>query len=183
MRRVALRNSLLTPLRRRQFASFGVNSIIDRPLWLYGTSHISIGEGVVILRDGWISVERVAWGRGEPSLVIGDRVSVRTGCTIAAAESVVIEDDVGIGANVTILDSSHTWDAGNPNPMHNPIKTSPVRVGQGTWLADHVVIAAGADIGRQCAISANSVVSGKVPDFSVVAGNPGRVVGRTQQAE
>jgi acetyltransferase-like isoleucine patch superfamily enzyme len=180
IRRVAVRNKVLRPLRTRQFAAFGPRSFIDRPAWLYGTSHISIGAGVIVLEGAWLAVEKPAWHREEPVLVIGDRVAIRTGCTISAADSIVIEAHVGMGGGVTIIDSKHSWAEGNPNVLDGPIDTAPIRIGQGTWLADRVTVAAGADIGMECAIGPNSVVSSMVPDYSIVMGNPGRVVGSTR---
>ncbi|HVU73305.1 MAG TPA: acyltransferase [Mycobacteriales bacterium] len=180
--RVAVRARLMRPLRVRQLGAFGPASILDRPAWLYGSRHVSIGAGAIILRGGWIAVERSAWSATEPVLRIGDRVAIRMGVTISAAASIVIEDDVGMGAYVTIIDSKHTWAAGDPNALHGPLESAPIRIGRGTWLADRVTVAPGADIGEQCAIGPNSVVSAKVPDFSVVVGNPGRVVGTTRPA-
>jgi acetyltransferase-like isoleucine patch superfamily enzyme len=113
-------------------------------------------------------------------LQIGDRVGIRVGCTISAATSVVVEEDVGMGASVTIIDSKHTWGGGHVNPLYGTFDSAPVRIGRGSWLADRVTIAAVADIGEQCAIGPNSVVSGKVADFAIVVGNPGRVVGSTR---
>ena len=180
IRRVQIRSRALHPLRAWQFQAFGANSFIDRPAYLYGTRHISIGAGVTILAGSWLSVERPAWGRPDPALVIRDGVTIRTGCTISAAESILIESDVAIGGGVTIIDSRHTWIPGNPNVMAGPLESAPIRIGQGTWLAERATIAAGADIGRECAIGSNTVISGKVPDFSVVVGNPGRIVGSTR---
>ncbi len=180
LKRVAVRNQLLRPIRIRQFHAFGKHSMIDRPYWLYGCDHVAIGERVIILRGGWIAVERVAWDKPAPVLVIGDGVGIRTGFTVSAAASVVIEENVGMGADVTIIDSRHTWSSGHPNPIFNPVEADPVRIGPGVWLADRVTVAAGSEIGEQCAIGANSTVSGKIPDFSIVLGNPGRVVGSTR---
>jgi len=180
MLRVAVRNRAIHPVRTRQFHAFGAHSILDRPMWLYGTRQISIGARVVILRGCWLAVEQIAMDRPAPVLDIQDQVGIRPGCTISAAESIVIEEDVGMGAYVTVIDSRHTWRGGHRNPLFNPIETAPVRIGPGTWLADRATVAAGADIGEQCAIGPNTVVSGKVPDFSLVLGNPGRVMGTTR---
>ena len=59
-----------------------------------------------------------------------------------------------------------------------PIVTSPVRIGAGTWVAERVAILRGADIGKGCIIGANSVVKGKIPDGSIAAGVPAKVVGK-----
>jgi acetyltransferase-like isoleucine patch superfamily enzyme len=180
IKRVAVRNRLIHPLRVRRFASFGPDSFVDRPQWLYGTQKISVGAGVIILEGSWLAVERVAWEQPGPVLTIGDRVAIRVACCISAANSITIEDDVGMGGYVTVIDSKHTWSDDSPNPLYGPIDSAPIRIGRGTWLADRVTIAAGADIGQQCAIGPNSVVTSKVADFSIVVGNPGRVVGSTR---
>jgi acetyltransferase-like isoleucine patch superfamily enzyme len=163
-----------------QFHAFGADSIVDRPMWLYAPWKISVGYQVIVLRDGWLAVERGAWDAPEPALRIGDHVAIRNGVTISCATSIVIEDHVGMGAGVTVIDSRHTWSSGHPNPMHSPVEVAPVRIGRGTWIADRATIAAGAEIGEQCMIGPGSVVSGPVGDHAVVLGNPGRVVGSTR---
>ena len=180
MRRVVVRNKLLRPLRERQFHAFGPDSLVDRPAWLYGPAKISIGAGVVVLRGCWLAAERVTWERPGPALVLGDGVAMRPGCTLAAADSIVLGEHVGMGAYVTIIDSRHTWSAGHVNVLYSPVAAAPIHIGAGTWLADRATVAAGAQIGERCAIGPNSVVSGKVPDHSMVLGNPGRVVGSTR---
>lgn len=179
LKRVALRARLMAPLRRRQFAAFGRASILHKPAWLYGPHHISVGRNVILLEGLWLSAERVGWTRPEPTLVIGDGVGVRPFCTISAAESVVIEDNVILSAYTSVLDSEHTWRGGHPNPVWNPFDTAPVRIGEGTLVGAGVTVLAGADIGRFCIIGANSVVKGAIPDFSVAVGAPARVVGTT----
>jgi acetyltransferase-like isoleucine patch superfamily enzyme len=180
MKRIAIRNKPLRPLRVRQFQYFGENSLIDRPMWLYGAKHISIGAHVTVLRGAWLAVERSAWDQPGPALQIGDRTGIRGACTISASSSVVIEEDVGMGGGITIVDSRHTWSSGHPNAFYSPSESAPIRIGRGTWLADRASVVAGAQIGEQCLIGANTLVGGNVPDFSIVIGVPGRVVGSTR---
>jgi acetyltransferase-like isoleucine patch superfamily enzyme len=180
MKRVAVRNRFVRARRVRQFHAFGTNSIVDHPQWLYGAKQISIGDGVIILRDAWLAVERAAWEKPAPVLEIGDGVAIRFGATISAVDGIVIEEHVGMGASVSIIDSKHTWAAGNVNPLYGPIESAPIRIGRGSWLADRVTVAAGAEIGEQCSIGPNTTVSGTIKDHSIVLGNPGRVVGSTR---
>ncbi len=63
--------------------------------------------------------------------------------------------------------------------MHNPSVSEPVSIGQGTWIGERATVLKGSSIGRHCAIGANSVVRGHIPDFSVAVGSPARVVGTT----
>jgi len=53
-----------------------------------------------------------------------------------------------------------------------------VEIMDNVYVADHVVILPGVRIGKNCIISTGSVVTQDIPENSVVAGNPARVVGR-----
>ncbi len=178
LKAVVLRARIQRPWRVRRFHSFGQASIIHRPMWIYGPHQVSIGSSSVILHGVWLSVERIAWDRPAPVLQIGNFVAVRPHCTIAAAESVVIEDGVVLSAYSTVLDSDHTFTEGRISVMHSPLVTSPTRIGAGTWVGERVAILRGADIGKGCVIGANSVVKGTIPDGSIAVGAPARVVGR-----
>jgi acetyltransferase-like isoleucine patch superfamily enzyme len=179
MKRVALRGRLLRPYRRTRFHSFGRNSIVHRPEWIYGPHQMAVGDGVIILSHAWLSVERAAWEAPVPVVRIGDDVWIRPFCTISAAESVVIEDHVVISAFTTVIDSDHTWDGPSVNVLWNPLATTPVRIGSGTWIGERVAVLRGSNIGRSCVIGSNSVVRGEIPDHSIAVGAPARVVGST----
>jgi acetyltransferase-like isoleucine patch superfamily enzyme len=51
-----------------------------------------------------------------------------------------------------------------------------IRIGAGSWVGAGAVILGGSEIGRCVSVAPNAVVSGVVPEFAVVAGNPARVV-------
>ncbi|MFL5907867.1 MAG: acyltransferase [Solirubrobacterales bacterium] len=180
MRRVVFRARLVRPYRRLRFHSFGRSSILHRPEWVYGPHQIAIGDGVVILSHAWLSVEKSAWDRPAPVLRLGDDVWIRPFCTISAAESVLIEDHVVISAFTTVIDSDHTRGE-SVNVLWNPLETSPVRIGRGTWIGERVAVLRGSNIGRSCIIGTNSVVTGEIPDYSVAVGAPARVVGSTAE--
>jgi acetyltransferase-like isoleucine patch superfamily enzyme len=180
IRRAALRSRVLAPYRRRRFAEFGSGTILDRPGEVLGAHKIAIGANCVILQGTHLAVETFAWGSPDPVLRIGDRVGIRPHCMISAAAGIVIEDDVIIGAFSSVIDSDHTFDDGYPNVMHNPLATSPIRIGRGTWLAERVAVLRGTNIGRCCIVGANSVVREDVPDYSIVAGVPARVIGTVE---
>ena len=177
MRRVEIEGRALRPWRRRRFRSFGEGSIVHRPMWVYGPHQIAIGANSLVLHQAWLSVEKPAWDRPGPVIAIGDRVGIRPYCVLSASESIVIEDDVILGAFSSVIDADHTFSAGFPNVMHNPVETGPIRIGRGTWIAERVAVLRGADIGECCIVGANSVVRGEIPPYSVAVGAPARVVG------
>ena len=63
----------------------------------------------------------------------------------------------------------------------NPIgRVSGVYIGEFSFVGTGSVITPGARIGRGCLIGAGTVVRGEVPDYSIVIGSPGTIVGDTR---
>jgi acetyltransferase-like isoleucine patch superfamily enzyme len=180
MRRVELRAILMRPYWKWRFHSFGDDAIVHRPGGILGPRQIAIGSHTLILQGCHLAVETPAWSLPAPVLRIGNRVGIRPHCLISAAESIVIEDDVIIGAFSSVIDSDHTFREGRPNVMHNSLATAPIRIGRGTWLAERVAVLRGSSIGRCCIVGANSVVRGELPDYSIAVGAPARVVGHVE---
>lgn len=106
------------------------------------------------------------WGR----IRIGDRVFINSGVIVFSACEVTIEDDVALANEVYLMDSDSHGVEGRA------VKEEPVRIGAGTWVGARAIILPGVTIGRRCLIAAGSVVSRDIPDDTLVAGNPARVV-------
>jgi lipopolysaccharide O-acetyltransferase len=177
MRRVELRARLTRRWWQRRFHAFGAGAIVHRPGGVFGAHQIAIGSDALILGGCYLSVETRAWSRPAPVLRIGDRVGIRPYCMISASESIVIEDDVIVGAFSSVIDSDHTFAEGRPNVMHNSVSSEPIRIGRGTWVAERVAVLRGSSIGRCCIVGTGSVVRGEIPDYSIAVGAPARVVG------
>jgi lipopolysaccharide O-acetyltransferase len=170
---------LTRPWWRRRFAEFGDESLLYRPAWVYRPDLMAIGRRVWIGQGAWLEVGGAALESRDPVIRMGDGVVLRHHVTVSAAESIVIEDEVLIAAWTSIYDSDHTIGP-DRNAIWYPHVTAPVRIGRGTWIGERVAVLRGADIGRHCIVGANSVVKGAIPDYSVAAGAPARVVGSTR---
>ena len=97
-----------------------------------------------------------------------------SGTVLAAAESIVLEDRVVCGANVTITDTD--WHGLRPSNRRGPAAHSPVHVARDVWIGMNATILKGVTIGQEAVVAAGSVVTDPVPAGVVVAGNPARVV-------
>jgi acetyltransferase-like isoleucine patch superfamily enzyme len=51
-----------------------------------------------------------------------------------------------------------------------------IQIGDDCWIGGQVIILAGVVIGRGCTVGAGSVVTKSVEPFTVVAGNPAKVI-------
>lgn len=167
--------------RARRFKAFGPASRIAFPPGdVYGEPWIRIGDRTLIGTHVTMAVGMPGeeFASDQTIIDIGDRCSLGRGTAIVARQQVVIEDDVMIAPHVYITDHSHSY-ADTRFPIWQQWPTSaPVRIGAGTWLATNVIVLPGTTIGRNVTVAGGSVVRGDVPDFSVVAGAPAKVVRR-----
>lgn len=89
---------------------------------------------------------------------------------------VVIGDKVILAQHVVASGLNHAYRNPHMAIKDQPIETAPIVIGDHCWLGANVVVTAGVTIGEHCIIAAGSVVTRQVPPYSVVVGNPARVI-------
>ena len=152
----------------------GEKSFIDGPFRLDGAQFIQLGERSVVQARSWLYCLPVDGQLGR--LTIGARCIFGYNNHISAVRDVLIEEDVLTANNVYISDNFHEYQDIEVPIMQQPIRFGRnVRIGRGTWIGENVCII-GANVGCNCVIGANSVVTQDVPDYSVVAGVPAKVI-------
>lgn len=62
-------------------------------------------------------------------------------------------------------------------------RAAPVSIGAYTFIGPHTVVMPGSRIGKGCIIGAFSYVDGDFPDFSVIAGQPAKVIKSTRETD
>jgi len=60
--------------------------------------------------------------------------------------------------------------------IHQGHNARPITIKKGSWIASGCSILKGVTIGEGCVVGAGSVVLKDIPDYSVVVGNPARVI-------
>jgi serine acetyltransferase len=163
----------------QRFASFGPGSLMAFPAGaVFGERWIEVGDQTMIAEQVTLCAGMMPGHDlgDKPVLRVGDRCVIGRGSHIVAHHSIVIGDDVFTGPYVYITDQNHSYaDPDMPIGRQWPVNTA-VSIGAGTWLGAGAVILPGASIGRNVVVAAGSVVRGSVPDHSVVAGVPARIV-------
>ena len=161
------------------FYSHGFKFSIVPPLRFANLHKVLVGNNVTINSGCWIQVLGGASLYGSPILCIGNHVSIGMNATISAAKQVIIEDYVFTARNVYISDHGHEYQGvDNPIALQGISECHPVTIGAGTWLGQNAIILPGTRIGRHCVIGANAVVNSEIPEFSVAAGIPAKVIKR-----
>ena len=111
------------------------------------------------------------------SITVGNNVHFGPFDRIASMNKVIIEDDVLLAAFVHITDHSHDYhDANIPIWKQGVFSKGPVHIKKGAWLAFGCHVLSGVTIGEHSVVAANSVVTKDVPPYTIVAGNPARII-------
>ncbi len=120
---------------------------------------------------------------------LGDNVFIWHHTIIDGSNGVTIEDGCQIGAwNGIFSHSSHISirlygeKYGEIKDMKGYIRGS-VFIGKYTFIGPHSVIMPNTKIGKGCLVSAYSYVKGEFPDFSIISGNPAKVIGDTRKLD
>lgn len=114
-----------------------------------------------------------------PKIRIDDGTWVGKNCSIAAIQGVYIGKDVLFAGHVHITDHSHGFELTDiPISKQKLISKGPVIIEDQCWLGFSCEILSGVHIGRHSIVAARAVVTKDVPPYSIVAGNPARVVKR-----
>lgn len=151
-------------------------------------SLISIGSGSVV--KGQLLV-----------FAHGGRVSIGQNCYLGedskiwSAESITIGDRVFISHNVNIHDTnSHSTNpklryqhiveivsTGHPHVNNFDIISQAVHIEDDVWIGFNSIILKGVRIGRGVVVAAGSVVTKDIPEFSIVAGNPAKIIKKIEK--
>jgi acetyltransferase-like isoleucine patch superfamily enzyme len=145
------------------------------------TSHrVKIGSLVRIKKDAYFGVSLPADEEGEPVIVIDDNCVIHWRSQIDAKNHIHLERDVLVTQDVLIIDHGHGYeDATTPIEKQGFTKGGRIRIGQGSWIGHGAAIVCSQGeltLGRNCVVNANAVVTRSAPPYSVLSGNPARIV-------
>lgn len=112
---------------------------------------------------------------------VGKNFFANYNCTIIDVAKVKIGDNCMLAPNVAIYTAGH--------PIHPDTRNTAyeygieVIIGDNVWIGGNAVICPGVHIGNNVVIGAGSVVTKDIPDWSVAAGNPCRVIKKITDAD
>jgi acetyltransferase-like isoleucine patch superfamily enzyme len=108
---------------------------------------------------------------------IGEDCAIYTEFFSTEPYLVSIGSHVGISGGVKFLThDGSAWLMRGEHPKRQVLGT--IVVGDNTFIGENSMILCGTSIGSNCIVGAGAVVRGRIPDNSLVIGNPGQMVGR-----
>jgi acetyltransferase-like isoleucine patch superfamily enzyme len=128
-------------------------------------------------------------------VAIGEYTLVN-GARIVCDDAVIIEDYALLSWNVVLMDTYRVPldpDARRaaimrvpetePRRLDGNVAARPLRICRGAWLGFDCCVMPGVTIGEGAIVGARSVVMSDVAPFTIVAGNPARLIRRLTEAE
>lgn len=141
---------------RSKFELFGKDAVVRPHAFVSGCSNISIGDRTVIRPNCFIYAH-------------SDASKLRGG--------IIIEEDVLIGNGVHMYSSNHEFLEIDKPISEQGHRTYPsIRVSKGAWIGSNSIILPGIQIGQNSVVAAGSVVTKNVEPFTLVAGNPAKLI-------
>ena len=107
-------------------------------------------------------------------VIIGDHTRIGLHNTIIGP--VRIGNHVNLAQGITVTALNHNFSDPGKRIDQQGVSTQPVSIGDDVWIGASAVVLPGVTIGNHCVVAAGAVVTKGVPDKSVVAGIPAKII-------
>jgi acetyltransferase-like isoleucine patch superfamily enzyme len=150
------------------------------PRRIKGGNYISMGQNAKVDSGAWIeAISTYAGDVFDPSIFIGRDVQIGRGLILTAIDRVIIGDGCLLSEQVYISDHAHDVKMQSEAPLVSlPLcNRGPVTIGRRCFIGMRAMVLGGVTLGEGCVVGAGAVVTRSFPDYSVIAGVPGRLIG------
>jgi virginiamycin A acetyltransferase len=142
-------------------------------------------QGEIKINDNVKIIENV---KLSGNIFIGEQTSINGPGTdiIGKLNPIKIGKYCSIARNVAIQEYNHNYKRIssyfighhllNDNFSNDITSNGEITIGNDVWIGTQSIILSGSKIGNGVVIAANTVVNGEIPDFSIVAGSPCKII-------
>ncbi len=155
----------------------GLGSYIDSSVHILGKRHIQIGSNTCISADSWLNVNNRATGK--ISIIIGDNCFIGKNNFFTSGDKIVIGSYSLTTLGCKFISSTHnSINPKIPYILSGTINNDTIKVGVNCFIGSGATILGNVCIGHGSIIGSEALVLHDIPPFSMVVGNPARVVRR-----
>lgn len=163
---------------RPRGVALGPGSLVRRPWTISHPEHVLIGARSTVGRRVVLNALRQDGPRAlDGRIEIGEDVYIGHDCQIHAMQTLRIGHGCVLSDRVYLNDASHGMDPRAGLIMRQPIHSKgPITIDEHAFIGVGAVILPGVVIGHHSVVAAQAVVTHSVPEGTMVAGNPARVI-------
>lgn len=122
--------------------------------------------------------------RNVHQISIGDNVEIGVDNFLQAGGRLSIGSGTLLGPGVKVWTVNHRFEDPDRPIVEQGYDRIPVTIGANVWIGANAFIMPGVELGEGCIVSAGAVVGAKkYPPYSIIAGNPGRVIGNRKKEQ
>lgn len=111
---------------------------------------------------------------GVGDVIIGERT--RIGLSNTLIGPVTVGNDIMFAQNIVVSGLNHSYEDVSRSIHDQKVSTAEIKIEDEAWIGANAVIVAGITVGKHSVVAAGSVVTKDVPPYSIVAGNPARLI-------
>lgn len=153
------------------FLKIGNDSVISgKYVFENENGEISIGNNSFIGSSLFVCIDKIE---------IGNNVLVSWGCTF-------IDNDAHSLVSIERMKDISDWKKGLANNKvghfkdWSQVNSGKIKIGDSVWIGFNSIILKNVTIGNGAIIGAGSVVTNDIPEYTIAAGNPARIIGHTK---
>ena len=157
-------NGFFTVIKLSIFHSSRISACLMRTLLSHNAKITITGSGS--LKTSWVLLGVNTYLEAEGSLEIGNGTYFNRNCTVVCKQKIFIGEHCAIGPNVCIYDHDHAFDENGQ--ICGEFRCADITIGNNVWIGSNAVILRGTNIGDNCVIGASAIISGTIPQNSLV---------------
>ncbi len=156
--------NLLTSILPNSYITTKIRGMLIKPFLGKCGKNFRIASGVIINKP--------------ENIEIGNDVYIAHNVWINAIGKLKIDSESVIGPMCVLSTSKHKFKNGKAT---NEGVFRPINIGEGTWLASHVVVTDGVNIGKGVLVAAGAVVTHDIKDGAFIGGIPAKEINRRKE--
>ncbi len=152
------------------------------PVWQTKRKQKTLEKLIPSAKENGLAVFAPLYCEYGVNIHVGKECFVNYNCVFLDISPIVLGNGVWIGANVTLATPNHPLiaeerlNANYPDGLHDLEFSGQITINDGCWICSGAIICGGVTIGKNSVVAAGAVVTKDVPENSIVAGVPAKVV-------